>query len=142
MTAARTIAGVVVMSFLLALYLGFAIYEAWLLVASGHPLSLVYGLALFVAPAIGVWSLVRELRFGRDAQRLFTQFVAERGEPQIPVIDKRDRAAVDALIATPVPSKWRDALLLGLTLDTVGRRREGRAAVRKAISAWAIDSRS
>ena len=99
-------------------------------------------LALFVAPAIGVWSLVRELRFGRDAQRLFTQFVAERGEPQITVIDRRDRAAVDALIATPVPSKWQDALLLGLTLDTVGRRREGRAAVRKAISAWAIDSRS
>jgi hypothetical protein len=142
MTTARTIVGVVLMSALLALYLGFALYEAWLLVASGHPLSLIYGLALFVAPAIGVWSLVRELRFGRDAQRIFTQFVAERGEPQIPVIDRRDRDAVDALVATPVPTQWQDALLLGLTLDTVGRRREGRAAVRKAIKAWAIDSRS
>lgn len=133
MKATRTAIGVVVMSALLALYIAFAAYEAALLILSGKPLTLVYGIALFVAPVIGVWSLVRELVFGRDAQRLFTRYIEENGEPQIPVIDKRDRAAVDALVVTPIPDKWQDALIFGLTLDTVGRRREGRAAVREAI---------
>ena len=138
----RTVAAVILMSALLALYIAFAAYQAALLVLSGEPFTLLYGLALFVAPIIGIWSLFRELKFGRDAQRLFTQYVAERGEPKLPVIDRRDRDAVEAVVATPVPETWQDALVLGLTLDTVSRRREGRAMVREAIKLWAIDSRS
>jgi hypothetical protein len=138
----RTIAGVIFMSALLALYIAFAAYQAALLVLSGEPFTLLYGVALFVAPIIGIWSLFRELKFGRDAQRLFTQFLAERGEPQLPVINRRDLAAVEEVVATPVPATWQDALVLGLTLDTVSRRREGRAMVRQAIKLWAVDSRS
>lgn len=138
----RTVIGVVVMSVLLSIYMVFAAYQATLLVLSGEPLTLVYGLALFVAPIIGVWSLVRELIFGRDAQRIFAEFIAERGEPQLPVVNRRDRDAVEALVATPAPATWQDALVLGLTLDTVGRRREGRAMVHQAIRLRAIDSRS
>jgi hypothetical protein len=131
-----------VMSALLALYIVFAAYQAALLVASSQPLTLVYGLALFVAPVIGLWSLVRELVFGRQAGRLLTRYTAENGEPQVPVINRRDRDAVDALLASPIPDTWQAALLHGLTLDTVGRRREGRAAVRVAIRLSAVDSRS
>jgi hypothetical protein len=138
----RTIAGVIFMSALLALYIAFAAYQAALLVLSGEPFTLLYGVALFVAPIIGIWSLFRELKFGRDAQRLFTQYLAERGEPQLPVINRRDLAAVEEVVATPVPATWQDALVLGLTLDTVSRRREGRAMVRQAIKLWAVDSRS
>lgn len=138
----KTVAGVVVMSALLAIYIAFAAYQAALLVLSGEPYTLIYGLALFVAPVIGLWSLVRELKFGRDAQALYQRFMAERGQPQIPVINRRDRDAVDALLATPVPATWQDALLLGLTFDTIGRRREGRAMVRQAIRLGAVDSRS
>jgi len=137
-----TIAGVIFMSALLALYIAFAAYQAALLVLSGEPFTLLYGVALFVAPIIGIWSLFRELKFGRDAQRLFTQYLAERGEPQLPVINRRDLAAVEEVVATPVPATWQDALVLGLTLDTVSRRREGRAMVRQAIKLWAVDSRS
>jgi hypothetical protein len=126
----------------LALYIAFAAYQAALLVLSGEPFTLLYGVALFVAPIIGIWSLFRELKFGRDAQRLFTQYLAERGEPQLPVINRRDLAAVEEVVATPVPATWQDALVLGLTLDTVSRRREGRAMVRQAIKLWAVDSRS
>ncbi|MEY4319266.1 MAG: hypothetical protein RL378_370, partial [Actinomycetota bacterium] len=70
MKTTRTIIGVAVMSALLVLYIVFAAYQAALLVASSQPLTLVYGLALFVAPVIGMWSLVRELVFGRQAGRL------------------------------------------------------------------------
>ncbi|MEY4899432.1 MAG: hypothetical protein RL294_1243 [Actinomycetota bacterium] len=142
MKTTRTIIGVAVMSALLVLYIVFAAYQAALLVASSQPLTLVYGLALFVAPVIGMWSLVRELVFGRQAGRLLTRYTAENGEPQVPVINRRDRDAVDALLATPIPDTWQAALIHGLTLDTVGRRREGRAAVRVAITLGAIDSRS
>lgn len=138
----RTVAGVIFMSALLALYISFAAYQAALLVLSGEPFTLVYGLALFVAPIIGIWSLFRELKFGRDSQRMFRQYIAERGEPKIPVIDRRDREAVATVVATPAPTTWQDGLLLGLTLDTVSRRREGRAMVREAIKLWAVDSRS
>jgi hypothetical protein len=142
MKTTRTIIGVAIMSALLALYIVFAAYQAALLVASSQPLTLVYGLALFVAPVIGMWSLVRELVFGRQAGRLLSRYTAENGEPQVPVINRRDRDAVDALLATPIPDTWQAALIHGLTLDTVGRRREGRAAVRVAITLGAIDSRS
>jgi len=142
MKTTRTIIGVAVMSALLVLYIVFAAYQAALLVASSQPLTLVYGLALFVAPVIGMWSLVRELVFGRQAGRLLTRYTAENGEPQVPVINRRDRDAVDALLTTPIPDTWQAALIHGLTLDTVGRRREGRAAVRVAITLGAIDSRS
>jgi hypothetical protein len=142
MKTTRTIIGVAVMSALLALYIVFAAYQAALLVASSQPLTLVYGLALFVAPVIGLWSLVRELVFGRQAGRLLTRYTAENGEPQVPVINRRDRDAVDALLASPIPDTWQAALIHGLTLDTVGRRREGRAAVRVAIRLSAVDSRS
>jgi hypothetical protein len=142
MKTTRTIIGVTVMSALLVLYIVFAAYQAALLVASSQPLTLVYGLALFVAPVIGMWSLVRELVFGRQAGRLLTRYTAENGEPQVPVINRRDRDAVDALLTTPIPDTWQAALIHGLTLDTVGRRREGRAAVRVAITLGAIDSRS
>jgi hypothetical protein len=142
MKTTRTIIGVAIMSALLALYIVFAAYQAALLVASSQPLTLVYGLALFVAPVIGLWSLVRELVFGRQAGRLLTRYTAENGEPQVPVINRRDRDAVDALLASPIPDTWQAALIHGLTLDTVGRRREGRAAVRVAITLGAIDSRS
>lgn len=138
----RTVAGVALMSALLALYIVFAAYQAALLVASGQPLTLLFGLALFVAPIIGIWSLVRELVFGRDAGRLLRRYTAENGEPQVPVINRRDRAAVDALLATPDPGTWQAALIHGLTLDTVGRRREARSVVRVAIRLAALDSRS
>jgi hypothetical protein len=142
MKTTRTIIGVAVISALLVLYMVFATYQAALLVSTAQPLAMVFGLALFVAPLIGIWSLVRELVFGRQAGRLLTRYTAENGEPQIPLINRRDRAAVDALLATPIPGTWEGALIHGLTLDTVGRRREGRAAVRVAITLGAIDSRS
>ncbi|MFM6968295.1 MAG: hypothetical protein ACKOWN_05150 [Microbacteriaceae bacterium] len=128
MKQSRAIIGVVVMAALLALYIGFAGYEAVLLIASGEPLAFVFGAALFVAPAIGIWSLVRELKFGRDAAALLNRFVAEFGPVAIPVLEKR------ATVPEPNNPTWDDLLIYGLTLDSVGFRREARAAVRRAIA--------
>ena len=130
----RTIIGVVVMSALLLIYIVFAGYQALLLVSTGEPLALIFGLALFVAPAIGVWSLVRELKFGREAGALLNRFVAEFGPIAIPTLDKGSD------VPEPSNPTWDDLLIHGLTLDSVGKRREARAAVRRAIVLAKVNS--
>lgn len=134
MKQTRTIIGVVVMTALLALYIGFAGYEAVLLLATGEPLAILFGVALFVAPAIGIWSLVRELKFGREAGALLNRFVTEYGPIAIPVLEKR------ATVPEPANPTWDDMLIYGLTLDSVGFRREARAAVRRAIALAKVNS--
>lgn len=134
MKQTRTIIGVIVMATLLALYIGFAGYEAVLLVATGEPLAFIFGAALFVAPAIGIWSLVRELKFGREAGALLNRFVAEFGPIAIPVLDKGSD------VPEPANPTWDDLLIHGLTLDSVGKRREARAAVRRAIVLAKVNS--
>ncbi len=130
----RTIIGVVVMSALLVIYIVFAGYQALLLVSTGEPLAIIFGLALFVAPAIGVWSLVRELKFGRDAGALLNRFVTEFGPIAIPTLDKGSD------VPEPANPTWDDLLIHGLTLDSVGKRREARAAVRRAIVLAKVNS--
>lgn len=130
----RTIIGVVVMSVLLVIYIVFAGYQALLLVSTGQPLAIIFGLALFVAPAIGVWSLVRELKFGRDAGALLNRFVTEFGPIAIPTLDKGSD------VPEPANPTWDDLLIHGLTLDSVGKRREARAAVRRAIVLAKVNS--
>lgn len=134
MKQTRTIIGVAVMAVLLALYIAFAGYEAVLLISTGEPIALVFGLALFVAPAIGIWSLFRELKFGRDAGALMNRFVAEFGPIAIPVLDKGSD------VPEPADPTWDDMLIHGLTLDSVGKRREARAAVRRAIVLAKVNS--
>lgn len=134
MNNVRTIIGVVVMSALLVIYIVFAGYQALLLVSTGQPLAIIFGLALFVAPAIGVWSLVRELKFGRDAGALLNRFVTEFGPIAIPTLDKGSD------VPEPANPTWDDLLVHGLTLDSVGKRREARAAVRRAIVLAKVNS--
>ena len=127
MKQTRTLIGVIVMTALLALYIAFASYEAVLLVSTGQPLAMIFGLALFVAPAIGIWSLFRELKFGREAGALLNRFIEEFGPIALPVLDKGSD------VPEPANPTWDDLLIHGLTLDSVGKRREARAAVRRAI---------
>ena len=134
MKQTRTIIGVFVMTALLSLYIAFAGYEAVLLIATGEPLAFVFGAALFVAPAIGIWSLFRELKFGREAGALLNRFVAEFGPIAIPVLDKGSD------VPEPSNPAWDDLLIHGLTLDSVGKRREARAAVRRAIVLAKVNS--
>ncbi|MEY5016995.1 MAG: hypothetical protein RL431_44 [Actinomycetota bacterium] len=133
----RTIVGVAFVSALLLVYIGFAVYMAALLVTTADPFTFTFGIALFVAPAIGVWSLVRELRFGRDAARLHARLRAEGGElPQVPIVNRRDSVAVQAALdSAPTGDDWRSILRRALIIDAVGTRAEARREVRKAIAA-------
>ncbi len=139
-----TIAGVVVMSVLLALYLALAGWRAVALLASGEALATVFGVALLVLPLIGAWGLVVELRFGLRSARLGRILGEEGGLPAVPVeaqpSGRVDREAADAEFprfaaeAEAAPDDWRAWFRLGLAYDASGDRRRARRAVRHAIA--------
>lgn len=139
-----TIAGVVVMSVLLALYLALAGWRAVALLASGEALATVFGVALLVLPLIGAWGLVVELRFGLRSARLGRILGAEGGLPEAPdgaqPSGRIDRDAADAEFprfaaeAEAAPDDWRAWFRLGLAYDASGDRRRARRAVRHAIA--------
>ncbi len=139
-----TIAGVILMTVLLGLYLALLGQRGVLFIASGQPIAVVLGIFLFVLPALGLWALVRELLFGTRSAALISRLDAEGGLP-IDDLPKRpsgrpDRASADRQF--PIykerverePDDWRSWLLLGLAYDASGDRRRARQAVRNAIA--------
>jgi hypothetical protein len=136
--------GVGLMAVLMVLYLVVLGQRAVILVLSGEPVGVVFGLGLVILPLIGVWALVRELSFGARSARLARLLDEEGG---LPVDDLPTRAsgrpvreAADA--SFPVyqaeveqdPASWRAWFRLGLAYDASGDRRRARGAIRRAIA--------
>ena len=134
----------ILMAVLLVFYLVLVGWRAVLFIGSGELVGIVIGLALIVLPLIGVWALVRELRFGASTERLVKQLEAEGALPEEdlpirpsgrPVRDSADaqfpvyKAEVDA-----DPTSWRAWFRLGLAYDASGDRRRARGALRHAIA--------
>lgn len=135
--------GVIIMTALLVLYFVFAVERAVALLRSGTLVAILMGVALLILPLLGVWALVRELKFGRDATKL---------------VDELDRAGlvpmeeIDTLPSgSPVKGEaqrvfppyqeaverdkesWQAWARLGIMYDACGERSKGRKAVRTAI---------
>jgi hypothetical protein len=135
--------GVAVMAALLVLYIVLVAQRGWLLLQSGNPIGIAMGVALFVLPLIAGWALVRELMFGRSAERLGAQLDAEGALPSDAVavtpsgrVLREEGEAVfpgyrEAVEASP--EDWRAWYRLGLAYDAAGDRRRARAASRQAI---------
>ncbi len=142
--------GVAVMAVLMVLYLALAGQIAILLLISGEPVGVVFGVALLVLPLLGVWALVRELSFGVRSARLVRILDGEGG---LPVADLPTRAsgrplrdAADAAFPASQPeveqdpASWRAWFRLGLAYDASGDRRRARGAIRRAIALHGSDS--
>lgn len=141
---ARSIAGVIFISVMLAIYLGLTVQIAVALVASRDGIAIAMGVALFVLPVIGAWSLLRELVFGLQSAKL-TRILATEGKlpeddlPHLPSGRTIRDAADEAFpaYATEVetsPASWQAWFRLGLAYDACGDRRRARSAIRKSIS--------
>ncbi|MGO4300602.1 tetratricopeptide repeat protein [Leifsonia sp. RAF41] len=131
------------MALLLLVYLVLVTQRAVLLIATGQPVGIVMGIALFVLPVIAAWAIGRELLFGARTERLVRQLDAEGNLPVEdlpmrasgrPLRDAADeqfpqyRAEVEA-----APESWRAWFRLGLAYDASGDRRRAREALRQAI---------
>ena len=117
--------------------------RGWLLLQSGEPVGIAMGIALFVLPLIAAWALVRELMFGRSAERLGARLEADGALPAEAVAVRPSgrvlREEGDALFPAyreaveAAPEDWRAWYRLGLAYDAAGDRRRARAAIRQAI---------
>jgi hypothetical protein len=132
------------MTLLVAVYLGFAVVYAQILLRDDSLFVNVMGAALLVFPVVGAWGLFLEWRFGISSGRLVS--VMDR-EGTLPVDDfpatVTGRPLKDqALEAFPAfqaeveasPESWRAWMRLALAYDAAGDRRSARWATRKAIS--------
>lgn len=135
--------GVAVMAAALLLYIVLVGQRAWLLVASGEPVGIGLGVALFVLPLLATWALGRELWFGWRAERLGRRLDAEGRLPDDEVtlrpsgrVAREDADAVFPRYRAEVeadPDDWRAWYRLGLAYDAASDRRRAREAIRRAI---------
>lgn len=140
----RAIIGVAIMSVLLALYFVLAGVRAIALLQSGHVIAVLMGVALIVLPLLGIWALLREIRFGFSATKLTDELAAadqipeELTEETEHGLQLRERADEifpryrDAAEATP--EDWRAWQRLALVYDAAGDRKRARSAIRQAIA--------
>ena len=141
MLRARTTA--LLLAAVVALYLVAIGWRGVLLLGSGEPVGVALGVGLLVLPLVGAWAVVRELRFGRDTERLAAELDAVGGLP-VDDLPRRpsgrvERTAADALYARfraevdQAPQDWAAWFRLSCAYDVAGDRKRARAAMRHAI---------
>ena len=102
------------------------------------------GFTLFGLPAVGVWSIIRELKFGLQVESLAKRVREEGVWPEFdlelrpsgrPVRASAAKVfAKFAEIAEQNPDDWHSWFNLSLAYDASGDSRRARAAMRTAIS--------
>ena len=138
----RYLAGTIVMSALLVVYLGFAVVYASILLQDDSLVVNAMGLAMLVLPILGAWGLFAEWRFGARSSALRAELEEADALPEFETqlsgrFDKEKalevfpefQAAVEA-----AENDWTAWFRLGLAYDACGDRRRARWAVRKAIA--------
>ena len=131
------------MTLLVAVYLGFAVVYAQVLLRDSSLLVNAMGAALLVFPIVGAWGLVLEWRFGFASSKLIKTLGAEGKLPDddFPTTLSGRPIKEQALETFPAfqkdaednPDSWRAWLRLALAYDACGDRRRARWATRTAI---------
>jgi hypothetical protein len=141
MTARRL---AVLMTVLLSVYLVFTAARALDFLRAGGLIPVLLGLSLLFLPALGVWMIYREWRFGRAIQAMGQELAARDA---LPVDDlprrpsgRPERAAADARFAEvrarveAEPEAWERWYELAVAYDHAGDRKRARGAMRQAIA--------
>ncbi len=144
MKRSRTLAVIAVLLVTLLVYAVLIGFRAVVLLQSGTVVGVLLGLAVLVVPFLGVFLVLRELKFGRQCERMAAELEAEQGLP-VDDLPRRpsgrvDRTAADAHFqqmkaeAEAAPEDWRTWFRLALAYDAAGDRTRGRAAARHAVA--------
>ena len=141
MTRAKV--GVIIVTLGLVLYFWFTLQRAWIMLLDESLVAKGIGLALVALPIVGAWTLLRELLFGSQTERLADILEAEDGLPPdtLPRTPggRIVRAAADEEFekyrreADAAPDDWRSWFRLSCAYDAAGDRRRARATMRQAI---------
>ena len=140
----RRLAGPVLVSALLAIYLIALGWRAVMLVGTGEPVAVGLGAAILVLPVITVVFLAREWVLAAHVQAMADELAAAG---QLPVDDlprtpggrviraRADEAFEEVRAAVAAaPEDWRPWFALGFAYDAARDRRRARAALRRADS--------
>lgn len=138
----------IVVALLTALTLLFAFLALWSALAfiiADNWIANVLGFAVVAVIGVGLWALVREIRFGANTEKLarILDFEGNLPEDDLPRVRGRiDRNAADLAFETyrqeteADPDNWRSWYRLGLAYDAAGDRKRARSALRDAISMY------
>jgi len=143
LTGRWTLLGVVVMTVLLAFWLGVTVWYATVLFSIGDGVATAMGAALIVLPVIAAWWLALEIRFLVHGQRLLGRLRREHALPVDelprmpsgridPAAGKAEFGALQAEVEAD-EDDWRAWVRLSLGYDAAGDRPHARWAMRQAI---------
>lgn len=133
-----------VVAAVLLVYLVLMSGRAVIMIASGQPVFIVLGLAVFVLPVLGAVLVVDQLRFGVSTERLARRLFDEHALPDVSHLPQRSsgrvvREAADAWFdekqaeLEAAPQEWRSWFALAHAYELAGDRKRGRRAMRRAI---------
>lgn len=136
-------AGAIAISAITLIYLALMTNQAITLIQVDNVIAKVMGVALFGLPAVGIWAVIRELRFGLQVEALAKQV---REQDVWPLFDlefrpsgRPIRASAEkvfnlyAELAKNNPDDWHSWFNLSLAYDASGDSRRARASMRRAI---------
>jgi hypothetical protein len=136
--------GALLISGITLIYLFLMTNQAITLIQVENAVAKIMAFALFGLPAVGVWSIIRELKFGIQVEGLAKRVRAENVWPEFDLELRpsgrpvRSSAAKEfakfAELAEQNPDDWHSWFNLSLAYDASGDSRRARAAMRKAIA--------
>lgn len=140
----RGLVPALVLTALMAVYVGLVLTRALALVRTGEPVGVVLGVAFAVVPALVLWWIVKEWLLAVRVQSLADELAAAG---DLPVDDlprspggRIDRAAAQEAFervrerVEADPERWQGWFHLGFAYDAAGDRRRAREALRKAVA--------
>lgn len=127
---------------------GFAFIYVYLLggralamLAEPNPVAIAMGVGMAVFPLFAVWAILREIKFGIDAEKVTKRALAMQLPELELVLRPSGRATKDSAAAAFEgvkenfdESQWTQWLLLSEAYEASGDRKRARSTMRKAIS--------
>lgn len=142
MTSAKT--GALVMTALVIMYLVLVAERSIALVNSGNAVAIAIGSGMLFLPAIALWGIVMELRFGLRIEKLGKVLLSEDAWPRFEFElrpsgrpTKESAQKIFGIYQREVEqdeTNWKKWFALGLAYDAAGDRARARKAMREAIS--------
>lgn len=113
------------------------------MIISGTGLGISMGLLVLIFPVLGLWSIVREFRFGVQVERLVKRVKAEGTWPEFNLelrpSGRAIRSSADQVFeeykakAESNPTDWHSWFNLSLAYDAAGDRKRARKSMQDAI---------
>lgn len=115
--------------------------RALTMLAEPNPVAIAMGVGMLVFPVFAIWAILREIKFGIDAEKITKRALSiELPELEL-VLRPSGRAtkesaalAFDSVKQNFDESQWTQWLLLSEAYEASGDRKRARESMRKAIS--------